>query len=381
MFDSKKVLSLCCLVTAVLLRAAPWDGWQTDFNTAQKNALETGKTIFIFFDDPKNRGSINLRTGLFEKKEFKDFAGKNLTLLRYDVRNKTGDEMSVLQNELRKKYRHTDPYGGILVKPDGSLIGNVGMMTRHQLYFQRLKRMLEPVPPIVAAARAADWKQVRSLIESEPETDVNAADGFGATALHVAAAEGNRDMAAFLLNHGAKVNMPDRDGATPLYAACLSGKNLETVRFLLGEFASVHSRKTRAAGSEVPLFAAVRGGNVEIVGLLLSEGANPNDTSRSGETPLFFAVRGENVEMIRLLLSKGANPNAVSASRTSVLSAAVQERKAKSVAVLLEANADLSIKDRHQKTALFYAENGRRRSPAIATMLRNAESGGNKKAK
>src|SRR5205809_5703107 len=49
--------------------------------------------------------------------------------------------------------------------------------------------------------------------------DVNAADEYGRTALHVAAKDKSTEVIKLLLSRGADVNRQDKDGRTPLHLA------------------------------------------------------------------------------------------------------------------------------------------------------------------
>ena len=65
------------------------------------------------------------------------------------------------------------------------------------------------------AVQSGDTERVRALLTSEPAL-VRAKDADGATALHFATEQGNREMVRLLLEHGADINArDDRFHATP----------------------------------------------------------------------------------------------------------------------------------------------------------------------
>ena len=67
---------------------------------------------------------------------------------------------------------------------------------------------------LLEAVQKRDQKAVLALIKSG--ADVNAANSMGITAVIGAANRGSDDMLAFLVQHGAKLDVKDKEGRTPL---------------------------------------------------------------------------------------------------------------------------------------------------------------------
>jgi ankyrin repeat protein len=74
-----------------------------------------------------------------------------------------------------------------------------------------------------------------------------------------------------LLSHGADVNIKQRDGGTALYRAVCEG-HLEVVKVLVSNGANVNAAWMTFA-THTPLQVAIRNGNLEIVNLLKKHGA------------------------------------------------------------------------------------------------------------
>jgi ankyrin repeat protein len=96
--------------------------------------------------------------------------------------------------------------------------------------------------------------------------------------------------------------------------------DLVRVRELLRLGASPDARDQEG---RTPLFSAVLGGAVGLVGLLLESGADPNARDNDGWTALHFAAQEYLPEMARLLVGRGADVNARDGDGNPVLWRAV----------------------------------------------------------
>jgi ankyrin repeat protein len=96
--------------------------------------------------------------------------------------------------------------------------------------------------------------------------------------------------------------------------------DLIQVRELLAAGANPDARDD---DGRTPLFSAVLGGSIGLVGLLLESGADVNARDNRGFSPLHFAAEERLPEMARLLIAKGADVNAQDEDGSSVLSRAV----------------------------------------------------------
>ena len=107
-----------------------------------------------------------------------------------------------------------------------------------------------------------------------------------------------------LIAEGANINYTNGDGITPLYHA-VKNENQKMLRYLIQSGADV----TLSANTPMsPLIHAVNSENVTIASLLLEAGAPINHTIyKHNSTPLWVAVHLEQIEMIQLLIKQGAD--------------------------------------------------------------------------
>ena len=176
------------------------------------------------------------------------------------------------------------------------------------------------VPPddraLLDATKRSDVAAVRTLLEEG--ADPNVAQGDGLSALHLAAQEGNLEIAELLLAAGAKVGAKTQIGEyTPLHLAS-EGAHASVVRALLEAGADPAAVTTTTGVTPLHLAAKTVHGE-GAVRELLEHGAPVNaEEASAGQTALMFAASYGRTAAVRELLSRGADP-AISTEVVDVL--------------------------------------------------------------
>ncbi len=168
---------------------------------------------------------------------------------------------------------------------------------------------------LIQAVKDGDATAVRELLEQD--TDVNARQGDGATALHWAAYRDDLDTADLLIQAGAAVNATNDLGVTPLWVAAMTGSPAMIAKLLE---ARGNPNLAPATGG-TPLMIASRQGNVAAVTSLLAHGADANTKEDAqGQTALMWAVAQRHPDAVQVLLDAGTDLHArTKSSRRHVL--------------------------------------------------------------
>jgi len=153
----------------------------------------------------------------------------------------------------------------------------------------------------IKAVKDRNGDKATSLISQPGSIVINTRErGTLNGALHILARERDITWLAFLLGKGAKPDIQNREGNTPLAIAAQIGW-------------------------------------VDGADRLLRSGASVDLSNNRGETPLILAVHNRDIAMVRLLLGKGADPNrADSVAGYSALDYAKQDRRSDAILKLLE---------------------------------------------
>jgi ankyrin repeat protein len=159
------------------------------------------------------------------------------------------------------------------------------------------------------------------------------------TALHVAAANGRRDILELLLDYGADVNAEMEGDYTPLVIAILL-KHYEIARLLIHEGANVNSR---SRNGKTPMHYAVKTKQIEVVQLLLGKGGSVNARTDHGVTPLHIAVERKLKDVAELLLECGGDVNAVTKTGVTPLHCAAVKGQRDITELILRYGGDVNV--------------------------------------
>ena len=143
--------------------------------------------------------------------------------------------------------------------------------------------------------------------------------------LAAAVQSGDKDGVQLLLSCGARPDVQDKTGFTPLHYA-VNPRKTEIAHLLL---LSEHGKDISKAALNEALGLAVKQGQTDLVGWLLDAGADVNARiDRNWNTPLISAASRGQKDMVVLLLSKGAQANLPNdAGRTALMVAKSDEIK------------------------------------------------------
>jgi len=227
--------------------------------------------------------------------------------------------------------------------------------------------LMTAIPSLNGKNAETIFKFMEKFLTFKPKLDVEKImpKGGGYSAMHLAARYGLVDAGKLLLDHGATINIKSlATGGTPLHTAA-SAHQIDMARFLIQRKANI---EIFDKSGSTPLMVAVYQADEEMVQVLVDAGAAINTKSPVNVlvTPLVYAASNpdpfkhkKNLAIIETLLSKNGDVNFQSANgRTALMAAAQQSDKSQGyerAVLLIDKGAKLDVVNDRGETALMLA--------------------------
>lgn len=256
--------------------------------------------------------------------------------------------------------------------------------------------------PLHIAAKNGDFQIARYLVRMGADPSLK--DSYNDTPLFNAKVNGYKDLAGIMISSGPEIHQAvvkgnvgslrsslkrnpssvssvDTDRDTPLHWAAIWNKR-DAAMFLIKKGAKVNVRDYKGL---TPTHWASGKGNLELVALLAANGADLNRSDLLGRTPLHLAAYRGKENTANYLIKKGADVNARDRKGETPLHLAVHSDR-DVVALLLARGADVNARDRHGHTPLFYAYSmaaigGQKENDIVRLLLRYGADPGVKNEK
>ena len=224
-----------------------------------------------------------------------------------------------------------------------------GYDTLHVKNCEKTKAALEGIRHIfIKIDLGTPLPGVDCMEDNFSEKFLNPLDFFGIRSLDDAMKKGRLEFLNLLMKHGAKWDTKNVQNCSPLNLAIIKD-DYDIVKFLVKHDVYDFNSSDPKLG-RTPLNRAVAWGNVDIVKLFMSHGANIHTTDVEGTSPLHFAVKS--MEMTKFLIDQGANINQCDQYGYTPFTGAIEVGTIDIVKFLVANGADVNFIDGYSWTPL-----------------------------
>ena len=217
----------------------------------------------------------------------------------------------------------------------------------------------ERMTPLIRAIKLASLYQtglelVKLLIKLEADLNVRVNNMDGNVALIASTTFCNYEIADYLLNHGANVNIRDNYGHTTLMYCSFATGRAAIAELLLQHGADVNIQNEKGATA---LMCSCVKGFIDVVKLVLQYDADVNIRDNNGMTALIHSclIKNADINIVKLLLKRDADVDVQDNCGRTVLIFALIRGHLDIAKLLLQHNADPNIHDNSGMTPLIFA--------------------------
>ena len=205
------------------------------------------------------------------------------------------------------------------------------------------------------------------MLSHVPSIDSITIEGY--TPLMIAAANDKPQAVKCLLKQGADPSLQDNNGRNVLHCTSRGG-NPEVIELILSHVVSIDSINKEGT---TPLMIAAASDKLQAVKCLLKQGADPSLQDNTGWNVLHHASEGGSPKVIELMLSHVRSIDSISKEGSTSLMIAAGNDKLQALKCLLKQGADPSLQDSKGCNVLHYASLGGN-PEVIELMLSNVPS-------
>lgn len=248
---------------------------------------------------------------------------------------------------------------------DPNIQDNHGNTPLHGLVMAPVPQTAETTTPLTARGNL-----VKQLIQAGAQAMIRNKNGL--TPLR-SATSGSPSIATILIGSltRADLDTPDGHGWTPLWDA-LHYRQLEIAGLLLK--AGANPNRPSRDGGWTPLLRAAQAGHQETIHLLCQNGADVNlTTPEKGYSALRWALAHKHTKVAQQLIQYGADIETKAVDGSTAFISAAQNGDEDMVWTLIQAGAKLDVQDNHGASALHYAAMSENRSIVWLLVMRGAD--------
>lgn len=167
--------------------------------------------------------------------------------------------------------------------------------------------------PVVLAINEQASNDVIKMLLNQKGNDVNKKTHDGRTYIFWASYRGNIEIVEFLLQKGAKTNVFDDKGYSPLNFAASSGQENTKIYDVLIESGIDPKKDFDSKGANALLLIAPHDKDFTLINYFVNKGLDLKSTDKEGNTAFNYAARVGNIATLKALVEKGVkyNDNAI----------------------------------------------------------------------